>query len=107
MAKILLVDDEEAVRQSLANLMESEGHRVTTAACGREALRSQKQCPADLLITDLMMPGESGYETIMKFRQKWRNLPILAISGRGELLPTALNFGATHTFQNRFNRSSC
>ena len=102
MAKILLVDDEEAVRQSLANLMESEGHRVTTAACGREALRSQKQCPADLLITDLMMPGESGYETIMKFRQKWRNLPILAISGRGELLPTALNFGATHTFQKPF-----
>ena len=69
-----------------------------TAACGREALRSQKRSPADLVITDLMMPGEQGFETIMKFRQMWRDLPIVAMSGRGELLPTALNFGATHTF---------
>ncbi|MGB0582559.1 MAG: adenylate/guanylate cyclase domain-containing protein [Limisphaerales bacterium] len=98
MARILLVDDEEPVRQSLATLMESEGHSVMTAACGREALRSQRRSPADLIITDLMMPGEQGFETIMKFRQMWRDLPIVAISGRGELLPTALNFGATHTF---------
>jgi|GEM_PF-963597 len=45
-----------------------------------------------------MMPGELGFETIMKFRRLWRDLPIVAISGRGELLPTALNFGATQTF---------
>ena len=78
MARILLIDDEAALRETLGSLIESDGHRVTTAACGKDALQYQTSSPFDLVITDLMMPGEQGFETIMKFRRLWRDLPIVA-----------------------------
>jgi CheY-like chemotaxis protein len=82
MANILLVDDEEQLRSVLTIVLESEGHVVREAQDGDEALESYSRQPADLVITDLLMPGKEGIETIMELRQSYPEVKIIAMSGR-------------------------
>ena len=80
---ILLVEDEDAVRQLAAEVLGRYGYRVVAAGSGEEALGIvdlQKLRP-DLLLTDVVMPGISGNELAERLRQKWRALPIVLMSG--------------------------
>ena len=82
--RILLVDDDGAVRELLAEMFELEGLDVATAASGEEALRALEQGPLpNLVVLDINMPGISGAEVLrrMKERPDWANIPVAAISG--------------------------
>lgn len=109
MARILLIDDEELVRFSLRQILEIDGHEVDEAADGNEGLRCIESVPYDLVITDILMPGKEGVETIIEARQDRPNLKIIAISGGGrfgnyDFLQLAQQFGADAVLSKPFNR---
>ena len=82
--QILVVDDEEAVRELLRDLLESEGFRVYLAPGGREALNLFAAQRFDGVFTDVGMPGMSGWELAHAIRQSNETVPIAVITGWGE-----------------------
>jgi signal transduction histidine kinase/ActR/RegA family two-component response regulator len=82
--KILVVDDEEAVRELLRDLLESEGFRVYLAPGSREALGLFEVNQFDGIFTDVGMPGMSGWELAHAIRQRNETIPIAVITGWGE-----------------------
>lgn len=101
MKRILVVDDDELLRDLLAKGLELFGFEVETAPEGSSALKLYQRRPFDLVVTDLVMPGTEGLETILALRQIQPDLKIIAISGagreRGQYLPMARQFGAAQT----------
>jgi len=85
MARILLVDDDPAVRGSLLRFLEREGHDVGEARDGREAVEAVGRGSWDLVITDVNMPEMSGIEVLMAVRESSPEIPVIAISGGGLL----------------------
>jgi DNA-binding response OmpR family regulator len=81
MTHILLLDDDDGIRDSLARLLNMAGFTIATAGNGRDGLREFAIRPADLVITDVLMPEMDGVETLLRLRELAPNLPILAISG--------------------------
>jgi CheY-like chemotaxis protein len=98
---ILLTDDDDAVRRFLSRSLRSAGYSVTEASDGREAMLALTDSPFDLLITDLSMPGQEGWETIRAARAANADLKILAISGffTGEFLTMSKYMGADATLE--------
>ena len=86
MATILLVDDDDAVRSLLHKALVAAGHEVEDAANGDIALAAYRRRPADLVITDLVMPDKDGFETIIALRRINPAAKIIAISGGGRRL---------------------
>lgn len=82
--RILVVDDEEVVRELLRDLLESEGCRVYLAPGGREALNLFKAQQFDGVFTDVGMPGMSGWELAHAIRQRNETIPIAVVTGWGE-----------------------
>lgn len=87
MAKILIVDDEEDVRIALQQVLERAGYEVRVAATGNEGLDLLNKERADLVITDVIMPGIDGITTARKIREKYRGTRIIVISGGGKAAP--------------------
>ena len=87
MAKILIVDDEEHVRASLKQVLERAGYEVAVAATGNEGLDLMKREGADLVITDVIMPGIDGITTARQIRERYRSTRIIVISGGGKAAP--------------------
>jgi CheY-like chemotaxis protein len=87
MARILIVDDEEDVRIALKQVLERAGYEVSVAATGNEGLDVMKREGADLVITDVIMPGVDGIATAKKIREKYRDTRIIVISGGGRTAP--------------------
>jgi DNA-binding response OmpR family regulator len=81
MPTILIIDDEEPLRRLLAATLTAAGYTVYQAADGRQGLDLFHAAPADLVLTDLIMPGKEGLETIMQLRQLHPRLRIIAMSG--------------------------
>jgi CheY-like chemotaxis protein len=107
MARVLVVDDESQLRQLLCQALERRDHTVDQAADGREALQRLAEHQPDLVITDLVMPGMEGIETIQALRRRCPALPIIAISGGGRIDPEnylaiAGQMGANRTFAKPF-----
>ncbi|MFQ3592693.1 MAG: response regulator [Gemmataceae bacterium] len=86
---ILLVEDDLQVQTSLRIAMEAAGHEVSSVHDGRQALRQLRQQPADLVITDILMPEVDGLELIRVLRRDFPAIRILAISGGAARLPSA------------------
>jgi two-component system cell cycle sensor histidine kinase/response regulator CckA len=86
-AAVLLVEDDVAVRRLLAILLESAGYRVTVAADGAEALELVKKSgrPFDLMLTDYVMPGQSGVELCNALRERWPDLRVVLMTGHAEV----------------------
>jgi CheY-like chemotaxis protein len=84
MAEILVVDDEAAIRRVIELMLSRNGHVVTTADDGSQALAMVDKREFDLVITDLVMPGKEGIETIMTLRKKHPAVKIVAMSGGGQ-----------------------
>jgi CheY-like chemotaxis protein len=78
---ILLVDDETELREVLVSILTEPGHAVLTASDGYEALRVLIERPVDLLITDLKMPGISGFELGRQAKLMRPKLHVIYISG--------------------------
>ena len=110
MSAILLVDDDTSVLDVMSEMLRLEGHEVTVAENGREAMRYVASDVFDLVITDLIMPEKEGLETIADIRRGNARLPIIAISGGGRLGPmdyleTAKFIGADATLAKPFART--
>ena len=109
MAKILIIDDEEMVRGVLQQTLEREGYKVESAADGSHGLDLFQSWRPDLVITDILMPGKEGLETIRELRAEDPDVQIIAISGggdRGDLnfLRAASMFGAVRTLSKPISR---
>jgi DNA-binding response OmpR family regulator len=106
-ASILIIEDEEACRDSLRCLLETRGYDVSCAPEGRrgmEVFRAERQ---DIVLTDIMMPGQEGIETIMELRSMVPDCPIVAMSGGGSIggddfLKMAARLGADVTLPKPF-----
>lgn len=97
MKKILVIDDEEDIRVVLQQVLQLEGYEVNVAADGREGLASLDQDGADLVITDIIMPGMDGVETLEHIKKKWPDMPVIVISGGGNVAPMEYQPGAIAT----------
>ena len=109
MFRILIIDDDHETRLLLRENLEAAGYEVEEAKNGSEALSLHRNRPFDLLIIDMFMPEKNGLEVIMELRRENRILPIVAMSGGGELhlngvLPIARRLGASEILQKPFTR---
>ncbi len=84
MYHILVVDDEENIRQLIKKYANYEGYKVTEASDGLEALEICGQCSFDLIVLDVMMPELDGFSALRRLRQEDRRTPVLMLSARGE-----------------------
>ncbi|MEY2409677.1 MAG: hypothetical protein QOF48_2347 [Verrucomicrobiota bacterium] len=85
MARIIVIDDDPGMRSVLEQVLWSAGHDVLTAEEGRLGLAVSRLAPVDLLITDMLMPGMDGIETVRRFREEFFGVPIVVISGNPDL----------------------
>mgnify|MGYP004553561127 FL=1 len=83
MYDILVADDEEMIRRLIAKYAEFEGHRVSEAADGMQAVEMCRQKNYDILICDIMMPELDGFSACREIR-KFSDIPIIMLSARGE-----------------------
>jgi DNA-binding NtrC family response regulator len=105
--RILVVDDDPGIRRTLQLLLNREGHEVTQARDGLEALRMWRDKGGDLVITDLHMPEKNGIETIVELQSYTPGIRIIAMSGGGQtkrldLLANAAMLGAVWTIEKPF-----
>lgn len=111
MARILVVDDEVGIRTLVRNMLVRDGHEVTTARDGVEALQVVDREAIDLVITDLIMPEKEGVETITELRRRFPAIKIIAMSGGGmggaaDYLRMARALGAGQTLSKPFTRDA-
>ena len=78
--KLLVVDDEDIVRESLSDWLSSIGYKVLTAKCGEEALRIIKQKKVKIMIADLIMPGMNGIEATKAICKEYKQAKILMLT---------------------------
>jgi CheY-like chemotaxis protein len=78
--KVLIVEDEESVRHALVKILENFGHKVQTAADAPEGLKKFEE-GADIVITDLGLPGPSGWDLARAIKEKDPKVPVVLLSG--------------------------
>jgi DNA-binding response OmpR family regulator len=81
MTRVLLIDDDEALRAVIKMSLVASGFEVVEAGDGRAGVSLAKSKPFDVVVTDLIMPGQEGIETITILRRELPQLPIIAMSG--------------------------
>lgn len=79
--KILLVDDEDHLQEVLGLLLELDGHQVTTAFSGEQALERAKEKKFDLVITDYKMPGMNGMDVVRSIKKENPDTSVVMITG--------------------------
>lgn len=90
MSKILIVDDEPAMRQGLADNLEFEGYETAMAANGTEGLEMILSHAYDLVVLDVMMPGMSGFDVCKELRQRNIGVPVILLTAKGEEIDKVL-----------------
>ena len=83
-ARILIAEDDPNIRLGLVATLESDGYGVTAAADGAQALRLYPQQKFDLVLLDIMMPRQSGYDVCRELRARGVRVPILFLTAKGE-----------------------
>lgn len=93
---VLVIDDEEGIRESLKGILEDEGYEVLVAESAEEGLRLFEQYSPDLVLLDIWLPGIDGIEALRLIRDKRPYIPVIMISGHGtiELAVKASKLGA-------------
>ncbi|MET3289181.1 UNVERIFIED_CONTAM: DNA-binding response OmpR family regulator [Brevibacillus sp. OAP136] len=84
MTKILIVDDEEHIRELMRIFLRNEGFEVAEATNGAEALSIVEKSAIDLVILDIMMPHMDGWELCKKIREHGPDIPLLMVTAKGE-----------------------
>ena len=85
-ARILVVEDEPLIRETMADVLSQGGHRVTLASEGEEGLRLFKQDEHDIVFTDLSMPGLSGWQVAAEIKRHRSDVPVVIVTGWGVLI---------------------
>ncbi len=104
MARILIIDDDESITSLLRTVFEREGHEVATASNGREGVRIFQSRPADLVVSDILMPEMDGLEALKELRRISPDLKLIAVSGgsqrlKMDVLRVAQLLGASAAFE--------
>jgi CheY-like chemotaxis protein len=108
-ASILLVDDNDDARVTVARILEMSGYNVVQAANARAASALLKEQAPDLVITDIFMPEGDGFEMLNELRDREPRIPVIAISGGGnqqgfDVLALAGRLGAKNVLYKPFAR---
>ena len=106
--RILVVDDNEDLRNMLRLFLEAEGFEVAVAPDGHAALAALRAQPADVVVTDLFMPDKDGIETIVELKKRFPEAKIVAMSGwtsteGSDYLRVAREIGAVKTLKKPFD----
>ena len=109
MARILIIDDEEVKRLLLRDVLEPMGHQITEAKDGREGLQQYREQPAELVITDIVMPNKDGFEVIRELKEEYPEVRIVVETasdddGEKGWLELASIYGVNATLQAPFGR---
>jgi DNA-binding response OmpR family regulator len=88
--KVLIVEDDAAIREALVEAIEADGHATACAADGQEAVRRFFAETFDLVLLDLMLPVMNGYDVCRRIREKDRRVPILMLTAKGEEIDKVL-----------------
>jgi CheY-like chemotaxis protein len=83
MSRVLVIDDEPDVCDSVSLTLERAGHDVSTASDGKSGLELCRSSRMDVVISDIIMPGMQGVEVIKRLREEFPDIRIIAISGGG------------------------
>ncbi|HKT18215.1 MAG TPA: response regulator [Stellaceae bacterium] len=107
MKKILIIDDNDAVRSTMARILDLAGYETVTAGDGNEGLARMRAERPDLIITDIIMPEKEGIETIRSILAEQPDAKIVAVSGGGrhgtlDFLSAARKLGAAEVLQKPF-----
>ena len=108
MPSVLVVDDQDQVRQLIRETLEQAGYEVEEACDGKEGLDRYRVRSTDLVIMDILMPDQDGLETIMTLRQEFPDSRIIAMTGGSDMvgipnfLDVAKMLGARRTLQKPF-----
>ncbi|HVL78520.1 MAG TPA: response regulator [Sphingomicrobium sp.] len=102
---IHLVDDDSAVRGTLARVLASGGYRVREYASGRELLDSAERLEEGCILLDINMPGPDGFAVHKALSDKAIGLPVVMMTGSGDLTLLALKAGVADFMQKPFGRS--
>ena len=106
--QVLVIDDDVAVRQTIALLLEDAGIEVVQAADGKEGFRSFQRARPDLIVTDIIMPGMLGTELAERVKAAHPETKVMYISGYGDLpstppFPQRLTLRAQRFYPVRFH----
>jgi DNA-binding NtrC family response regulator len=82
-ARILVIDDEASIRDTLRMILEYEGYRCLVAATGEEGLATARSESPDLVFLDIKMPGMDGLDVLAQLKAQDEALPVVMISGHG------------------------
>ena len=103
MARILVIDDDAAIRSLLRAALEQGGFEVVEASDGDAGVKLYRQDPADLVITDIIMPKKSGADVIRELRNDYPGVRVIAITGGVHDFPAiARIYGADRTIRKPF-----
>ncbi|MBQ6794179.1 MAG: response regulator, partial [Butyricimonas sp.] len=83
MTKILVIDDERSIRNSMKDILQYEGHEVVLAENGMEGLVSVKSEKPDIVFCDIKMPKMEGIEVLERIKEFSADTPVIMISGHG------------------------
>ena len=107
MATVMVIEDDQEVREYLVKVLDRAGHTVRAASNGREGVSMLRDEAAEIVITDIIMPEKDGIETILDLRREHPGLKVIAISGGGRSTPenylhSARLLGADRAFRKPF-----
>jgi len=102
-ASILVVEDEALIRHLVVDTLTDEGHTVTAAPSGEEALDRLDAHQPDLLIIDLRMPGMDGQEFVRRQREHGTSIPVVVLSGSSEARQVGREIGALAVIRKPFD----
>ncbi|MEP6959101.1 MAG: response regulator [Nitrospirota bacterium] len=108
MARILIIEDEAVCRYNLRSILEQAGHTVVEASDGQEGLTRWRRAPTDVVVTDVYMPSQDGFEVLLALRKMSPKPKIICMSGgRGrdglDWAPIARSLGADSLLHKPFD----
>ncbi|OGX34617.1 MAG: hypothetical protein A3C36_02315 [Omnitrophica WOR_2 bacterium RIFCSPHIGHO2_02_FULL_52_10] len=83
MPRILVIDDNDAFKEMICEILKNEGYKVLSASNGKEGVKLCRAQPVDLIVTDLLMPDMDGIETIREMKTASPDSKVIVVSGGG------------------------
>ncbi|GAB4355448.1 MAG: hypothetical protein Kow0099_39380 [Candidatus Abyssubacteria bacterium] len=105
--RILVIDDEQVIRELLFDVLSRKGYAVDTAEDGERGLEKASQTEYDIVFTDLRMPGMNGLDVFKHLKEKWPRTRVIVMTGFGlqEMINEALSLGAFADVKKPFDLS--
>ncbi len=92
--KVMLVDDDPGIHESLRDVVEEEGYEFCGALSGKEGLRMLDEERPDLLLLDVMMPGMNGFDVCRQMRDEGRRIPVIFLTAKNDIVDKSTGFKA-------------